>query len=394
MRNDDRRHNMRSEIDRRQAARTQCGNGRMAKGTIRIATRFITLINGFSEGRRCPYKDLPRYRRSPPLYGNPCLFRREIRLRFFSWRCPIDPRCLPYKPPAAGRLRSPRRGIRRRRRRLTKGDQNRRRNRDHPWAEQFFLRRGSHDIHAALVIRELLASHDARMFTELAPDFLHDKKRRAADRFERERGEQKRHRSADQETDENLRRLTWMPISLRCGLIDEDLKSEIAASTAVAIASPLVSALVVLPIASIQDRDRLALHSAPPPFRKSVRVIVIGPYGVHRENKARGRQSPNPARQSVRRPSLVPAEHPHGAKIVAPIKIIAHTVDSLPSAIPDKSSVAGPVFELSPFHSPDGHWDGCSSLVKPKRKIASAIPMPLHRKRQSISAGARVTHIQ
>src|SRR3990172_1445768 len=144
-----------------------------------------------------------------------------------------------------------------------------------------------------------------------------------------------------------------MPISYRCASSMNERKRETAAMTAVAMASPLVSALVVFPTASSLATIRCASipdgvlglpFRAPDISKMPLALSEMGPnVSSARMNPVVARR-PRPARAMPYAESeKLPPKMLYEPKMVAAMANVAQTLDSRPKAPPERISVAGPV---------------------------------------------------
>src|SRR5690242_7702892 len=124
--------------------------------------------------------------------------------------------------------------------------------------------------------------------------------------------------------------------------------SAVAASTAVAIAMPLVIALVVLPTASSSVRVRAPCSSMSPDISAMPCALsLIGPNVSIATMTPTVVSRPVPASATANRDSVIdPPPSRNAPYTPAAITIAEYTADSKPTLMPARITVAGPVSEV------------------------------------------------
>ena len=163
------------------------------------------------------------------------------------------------------------------------------------------------------VVGLLLALHDSRMLAELAAHFEHDLIGRAADRFDRERAEQERHRAADHQADEHGRHVDLDADRAEMRLIDKGAEQrdrrEHRGRNREALGQRLGG---VADRVHPRQRARGLFLMDSAHLEDAVRVVGDRSVGVHREDEAGGgQQSEAGQRDSVelQRERLVENDH-------------------------------------------------------------------------------------
>src|SRR6516162_9136224 len=127
--------------------------------------------------------------------------------------------------------------------------------------------------------------------------------------------------------------------------------SAVAARTAVAIAMPLVMALVVLPIASsLVSACAAAPSTSPDISAMPCALSVTGPKESIDTITPTVVSRPPPAMATANSAMVAfPVASRYAPNTAPPISSAAYTADSIPDATPDKMTVAAPVSELCPM---------------------------------------------
>ncbi len=127
-----------------------------------------------------------------------------------------------------------------------------------------------------------------------------------------------------------------------------DPNRAVAASTAVAIAMPLVMALVVLPTASREVRIAAPSPSMPSPDISAIpwALSLTGPKVSMDTITPTVVSSPVPARATAKSATVVlPDPSRYAPKTAALMSSAEYTADSSPTPIPERMLVAGPVVD-------------------------------------------------